>query len=65
LRWSRARTALTALLRRELAGMMGRTVFDPKRTLAVMPSLEPLFQLSGISVIIYSKLDRNKPCLIN
>ena len=30
----------------------------------MMASLEPLFQLPGISVVIYSKLDGNKPCLV-
>jgi len=30
----------------------------------VMPSLEPFPQLPGISGIIYSELDRTKPCLI-
>jgi hypothetical protein len=43
---------------------MVRAAFDPLRTLALMPSLEPVSQLPGTSVIIYSKLDRNKPCLI-
>jgi hypothetical protein len=40
------------------------TGHDPVRTLAVMPALEPLSQLPGISVVIYSKLDRTGPYLI-